>query len=440
MSANRGGAADLRTRIDAANREVVRRMVESTPVLVGVRPAGEVVPGLHPTTVLHAGPPIAWERMCEPQRRAVSGALVFEGLADCLEAAASLVAAGDIKLAPCHEHRSVGSMAGVISWSMPVLVVRNTTFGNEAFCHLYEHPSREKLSYGTYNAAIHANLKWQAEVLGPVLQAALSACGGVDLRALIARALAMGDECHSRSEAATALFALELAPALIESGVERRLVAQVLEFLRQSSQFALHVVMAACKASADAATGVAYSTVVTAIARNGVETGIRVSGLGDQWFTGPAGRITGLYFSGFGPDDGQADLGDSAITETVGLGAFAHAAAPWLALAKGDNVATALDCTERMRAITIGENWHFAIPWLNGRGVPVGIDVRLVLKYGRPPVLNTAVADRRGRGQIGLGQALVPLEAFRQALQAFAARYDPEGGITARNAVTDAGR
>lgn len=431
MVENCSGIADLRLQIDAANRETVRRMVESTPVLVAVRPAGEVVPELRPTTILHAGPPIAWERMCEPQRRAVCGALVYEGLADSIETAASLVGAGDIRLAPCHEHRSVGSMAGAISWSMPVLVVRNTTFGNEAFCHLYEHSRREKLSYGTYNTAIHTNLKWQAEVLGPVLDAALKACGGVDLRALIARALAMGDECHSRNEAATALFVLELAPALIESGAERRLVTQVLEFLRQSSQFALHVVMAACKASADAAAGVSYSTVVTAIARNGVETGIRVSGLGDRWFKGPAGRITGLYFSGFGPGDGQADLGDSAITETVGLGAFAHAAAPSLALVKGGNAATALDCTERMRTITVGENSHFPVPWLNGRGVPVGIDVRLVLKYVRPPVLNTAVADRRGRGQIGLGQALLPLEAFRQALQAFAARYGPEAGVTA---------
>lgn len=414
----------LKEQIAAANQEAVRRMVESLPVWAAVRKAGDAIPGMRPNLILHAGPPILWERMCEPQRNAVCGAVVYEGLASTVEQAAGMVAAGEVAIAPCHEHQTVGSMCGVTSWSMPVLVVRNKAFGNEACCHLYEHPGREKLSYGAYNERVHANLKWLEEVLGPVLHEGLQVAGELDLRSLIARALTMGDECHSRNFATTALFVVEFGPHLVECGAERRLVAQVLDFLRRSNQFALHLVMAACKVSADAATAIPYSTVVTAIARNGVETGIRVSGLANQWFTGPAGEIAGLYFSGYGPADGQADLGDSAITETVGLGAFAHAASPALALVKSSKAAVAVQFTEEMGAITVGENPNFAIPYVDARGAPVGIDIRLVLKTGVAPIINTAVAERHGRGQIGVGNTRAPLEAFEKALLAFANRYD----------------
>lgn len=415
--------SDLKDRIQAANTEVVRRMTESRPLWVDVRRAGDVVPGLHRSLILHAGPPIAWDRMCPPQRHAVCGAAVYEGLAHSLDEAGAMVAAGDIGLAPCHDHCTVGSMCGVTSFSMPVLVVRNETFGTEAYCHLYEHPDREKLSYGAYSPRVHDNLKWLEEVLAPALQGAVRASGGLDVRSQIARSLTMGDECHSRNFAGTALLVTELGPHLAALATEARVRGAVMDFLRRSTQFALHVVMAACKTVADAAAGVEYSTIVTAMARNGVETGIRVSGLGDQWFTGPAGEITGLYFSGYGPADAQADLGDSAITETVGLGAFAHAASPALALVKSPTARDALQFTEQMRAITAGENANFAIPYLDARGTPTGIDVRLVVETGMAPIIDTAMADRRGRGQIGVGNARAPMEAFKQALRAFAARY-----------------
>jgi hypothetical protein len=415
---------ELKEKIASANREVVRRMVESQPVWVDVRKAGEVIPGMRSTLILHAGPPIPWDRMCWPQRNAICGAVVYEGLARTVDEAAEMVRAGEVVLDPCHEHQAVGSMCGITSWSMPVLVVRNQPFGNLAFCHLYEHPGREKLSYGTYNDRVHANLKWLEEILGPVLQAAIRARGGVDARSLISRALTMGDECHSRNFASTTLLLAELAPQLADCGFERPLVRQVLGFLQQSTQFALHLVMAACKVSADAASGVPYSTVVTAIARNGVETGLRVSGLDGQWFTGPAGDISGLYFSGYGPEDGTPDLGDSAITETVGLGAFAHSASPALALVKSSTAAAAMRFTEDMRVISVGENPHLSIPYLDGRGSPIGIDARLVLKTRTAPIINTAVAQKRGEGQIGVGNARAPLEAFSKAIRAFADRYD----------------
>jgi hypothetical protein len=414
----------LKAKIASANQEVVRRMIESQPSWVDVQKAGDVVPRMRSTLILHAGPPIPWDQMCWPQRNAICGAVVYEGLARTAGDAAEMVRVGEIALAPCHEHQAVGSMCGVTSYSMPVLVVRNETFGNLAFCHLYEHPGREKLSYGTYNDRVHANLKWLEEVLGPILQAAIRARGGMDVRSLISRALTMGDECHSRNSASTALFIADLAPQLAECGIERSLLRQVLEFLQQSTQFALHLIMAACKASADAASGVPYGTVVTAIARNGVETGIRLSGLDGRWFTGPAGQISGLYFSGYDAEDGTPDLGDSAVTETVGLGAFAHAASPALALVKSPTASTALDFTEGMRVISVGENSHFSIPYLNGRGSPVGIDARLVVRTRTAPVIDTAVAEKRGGGQIGVGNAYAPLEAFHKAIRAFADRYD----------------
>lgn len=414
--------SDLKERINAANEEAARRMVESVPVWTDVRTAGETIPDMRRNSILHAGPPISWERMCVPQRNAVCGAVVHEGLASTLDEAAAMAAAGEIELAPCHHHRAVGSMCGVISFSMPVLVVRNKKFLNEAYCHIYEHPGREKLSYGAYNQRVATNLMWLQEVLAPTLGAVIRSLGELDIRSIIARALTMGDDCHSRNFASTAALVVEIAPEIARIGGAD--AARILHFLKQCSQFALHLVMAACKATADAAAGIPASTVVTALARNGVETGIRVSGLEDRWFTGPAGEITGLYFSGFGPQDSVADIGDSAITETAGLGAFAHAASPALALVKSDTCRDALEFTDRMRAITVIENPNFPIPYLDSRGTPTGIDVRLVVDRRTAPIINTAAADKLGRGQIGVGNATAPMQAFVDALRAFAEKYD----------------
>ena len=413
---------DLKARIDAANREAARRMIESVPVWTDIRKAGDTIPGMRPNLILHAGPGISWDRMCGPQKTAVCGAAVHEGLARTLDTAAKMVAAGEIEISPCHEHRAVGSMCGVTSYSMPVLVVHNKTFGNEAYCNIYEHPEREKLSYGTYNKRVAANLDWLQQVLAPVLGATIRSMGELDLRSIIARALTMGDECHSRNLSSTAALVLEIAPNLVRTG--RSEVAEVLDFLRQCGQFALHLVMAACKSTADAAAGIPNSTIVIALARNGVDTGIRVSGLGNRWFTGPAGKITGLFFSGFEPADSVADIGDSAITETVGLGAFAHAAAPALALVKATSAREALAFTDQMRAITVAENPNYPIPYIDSRGTPTGIDIRLVVETRTTPMINTAAADKRGRGQIGVGNATAPMKAFTDALRAFAAEYD----------------
>jgi hypothetical protein len=265
------------------------------------------------------------------------------------------------------------------------------------------------------------NLKWIDEVAAPILKALVEKMGPLNLNRIISKALIMGDELHSRNAAATALFVLEAAPHLVELSVNKKALAEVVDFIQRSDQFFAHFAMVACKIAADAANGIEYSTVVTAIARNGVEAGIRVSSLPEQWFTGPAGFIEGLFFSNFSAEDAQLDVGDSAITETTGLGAFAHAASPSLALTKG-NTDMAIKYTNEMREICVGNNPNYGIPILGGKGSPVGIDIRKVLDTGITPVINTGIAHKQG-GQIGVGNSRVPLEAFKKALVAFRKKY-----------------
>ena len=413
--------SDLRTKIEEANRKAVQRMIDSQPTWIDVRKAIEVCPGLKKNMIMHAGPPITWDKMAPPQKNAVKGAVIYEGLTSTMDEADHLVASGKVELSPCHEHSTVGSMCGVTSPSMPVLVVKNEMFGNEGYVLIYESPERERLTFGSFGDRVIKNLKWIDEVGAPVLKALVAKIGLVDLNRIIARALTMGDELHSRNFASTALFCLEVTPYLIDLDFPKKMLVEVADFMKRSDQFFLHFVMAACKVTADASNGIEYSTLVTAIARNGVEVGIRVSGLPGTWFTGPAGPIEGLFFAGYTADDAQPDTGDSAITETTGLGAFAHAASPSLALIKG-HVDMAIKYTNEMREICVSNKPNYGIPVLGGKGTPVGIDIRKVLDTGIPPVINTGIAHKQG-GQIGVGNSRVPLEAFKKALVAFRKRY-----------------
>ena len=410
---------ELKKKIDEANQEAVNRMINSKLVWVDVHPAIEVIPGMKKNLILHAGPPITFKRMCRPQKNAVIGAVIYEGLASTEEEVDELCASGEICLEPCHEHKTVGSMCGVTSASMNVLVVKNETYGNSSFCLIYESPERERLSFGVNSEAVLENIRWIDSNIAVGLRAGLKEAGSsIDLKHIIARALTMGDELHSRNFASTALFSLELMPYLIRSSVDNQIKQDVADFVRRSDQFFLHFVMAAGKAIADAAKNVKYSSIVTAIARNGVEVGIKVSGLGEQWFTGPAGIIEGLFFNPYGPEDAQADLGDSAITETSGLGGLAHAASPSLAIIKSGDANDALRITEEMRLICFSQNPNFGIPIQNGAGAPVGIDIRKVMNTGILPLIDTGIAHKEG-GQIGVGNARAPKEAFKKALEAF---------------------
>ncbi|WP_182880079.1 DUF1116 domain-containing protein [Microbispora sp. H10949] len=406
-------------RRERANATAVGRMLSARPMLSGVRPAREAL-GLEAGSFFHAGPPITWERASGPMRGALVGAMLFEGLAATPEEAAERLASGaGITLDSCHHHRTVGPMAGVVSPSMWMLEVTDAEHGGTAYCSLNEGLGKV-LRYGAYGPEVIERLRWMGEVLGPVLAAALERCGPLDLRTLIAQALQMGDELHNRNRAATSLLVREIAPAVVEAAPGR--AAEVLRFINGNDHFFLNAGMAAAKAAADAARGVPGSSLVVAMARNGTDFGIQVSGLGDRWFTGPAGVPDGLYLGGYGPDDANPDIGDSTITETTGLGGFAMAAAPAIVRFVGGEVADAVAATTSMYEITLAEHPAFQIPGLGFRGTPAGIDVALVARTGVLPVVNTGIAGRvAGTGQVGAGLVSPPAGVFTAALDALAA-------------------
>jgi len=411
--------------INEANATAVGRMISARPMLTGVGAARDVIPGMRDRLLLHAGPPIEWQRMSGPMRGAIIGALLFEGLAATEQEATELVAAGEIDFEPCHHHQAVGPMAGVTSASMAVYVVETAETGavQRSFSNLNEGYGKV-LRYGAFAPEVLDKLRWMNEVMAPLLASALNALGGIDLRALVAEALHMGDEGHNRNKAGSLIFTKLLAPAVTEASDDRAAAAEVVRFLGDNALSVLNPVMAACKAMADAAHGVEGSTVVTAMARNGTDFGIRVSGMGDDWFTAPAATPDGLYFSGFTSDDANPDIGDSTITETAGIGAFAMAAAPAIVTFVSGTPRDALNATLEMYDITVGEHQHFTIPQLDFRGSPVGIDLRKVVELGVTPRVNTGIAHREaGVGQVGAGLVRPPVAIFEQALNAFADRY-----------------
>ena len=398
-----------------ANAEVLKRMQDSETFLTGVGKALDVVPGMRKNLILHAGPPITWERMCGPAQGAIIGALIYEGLAKDVEAAKKLAASGDIDFEPNHHHQSVCPMAGIMSPSMPVFIVHNKKYGNYAYTNMNEGLGR-CLRFGAYSPEVIERLKWMEEVLGPVLKAALEKSGGIDWKALVIQALQMGDDCHNRNRAATALFAKQVGQFIADTSSSKEDITKVFAFINGNEHFAINITMAMCKAVADSAHNVPGSTIVTAMTRNGVDFGIRISGLGDQWFTAPANTPKGLYFPGFTENDANPDIGDSTITETIGIGGFAMASAPAIVQFVGGSYKDAVNFTMEMYEITAAENKNFQIPTLDFRGTPTGIDLLKVLETGSVPRINTGMAHKEpGIGQVGAGLVTAPLECFKKA-------------------------
>jgi hypothetical protein len=405
--------------IEQANELALERMLAVRPHWIDVVPAGEALPELAgERLLLHAGPPIAWESMCGPMRAGIVGAALLEGWAATPAAAERMAGAGEIAFSPCHHHDAVGPMAGIISASMPLIVAEDAATGRRAYSNLNEGAGR-CLRYGALGDDVMQRLRWMSERLGPSLRAALGELGEpIDLKSITAQALQMGDECHSRNVASSALLTRALAPGLARhaelGGIE------ALEFLRTNDYWFLNFSMVASKLGTAAGHGVAGSTVVTTFARNGVEVGIRVSGIGDGWFTAPAAAIDGLYFPGYGPADANPDIGDSAIAETYGLGGFAIAAAPAIVGFVGGTVAEAIRTSEDMATITVGRHREYQLPVLGFAGSPVGIDIRKVADTGVEPVITTGIAHREpGIGQIGAGLTRAPMACFTGALAAF---------------------
>ena len=407
-------------KIEKANQKVMEIILAGTPKLVGLDVARNVIPGMTEDTILHAGPPITWDRMCGPMRGGVMAGLVYEGRAATIEEAEKLASSGKIQYAPCHEHGAVGPMAGIVTPSMPVMIIRNEKFGNTAYCTLNEGLGKV-LRYGAFGDEVTKRLKWMETVLYPVLKAALAHSGPIDLKNLIAQALHMGDEVHNRNRAGTSLLYRALAPAIVATCANQDDAVAVLNFINGNDHFFLNLSMPACKATLDAARNVKGSSIAVVMARNGTEFGIQLAGTGGLWFTAPAEVPDALYFAGFTKADANPDIGDSAITETGGLGGFAIAAAPAIVQFVGGAAADALRYTLSMYEITAGESRMYQIPALDFRGTPTGIDVRKVVEKNLVPVIDTGVAHKQaGVGQVGAGIVSAPMGPFAQAYDALA--------------------
>ena len=407
--------------LEEANTAALERLLAVRPQLVDVVPARDVIPGFDQGMFLHAGPPVEWDDCSGPLRGALIGAMLYEGLADHPDAAVEL--GPSLELSPCHHHRSVGPMAGVISSSMPVAVVADGAGTGVAYATLNEGLGKV-LRYGAFGDEVIERLGWMERVLGPTLQDVLRRHGPIDLQALIAQALQMGDDGHNRNRAVTSLFLREIGSYLVEGdGVPVAERAEVFRFIDGNDHFLLNLVMAAGKVAADAASGVAGSSLVTTMARNGTEFGIRLSGTGDRWFTAPAPVVDGLYLGSYTADDAGRDIGDSTITETVGLGGFAMAAAPAIVGFVGGTAVEAVDRTLAMYEITLAEHPAYRIPFLEARGTPTGIDATLVVRSGVLPQINTGIAGKEpGTGMVGAGLVEAPMACFAAGVRSLAGR------------------
>jgi hypothetical protein len=407
--------------IQEANQIAFKKLGAAQPVWVDVLSAKDALK-LDEKTLLHAGPPVQWMNMCIPMQGAVVAALKYEGLATTDEEARQLAASGKINFAPCHSRGAVGPMTGIISASMPLIVVKNTTDGNFAYATFNE-GAGDVARFGAHTENTVKRLKWIEQTLAPLMKKAiLSVQGGLNLKVLIAQALNMGDELHMRNNASTSIFLKAMIGKIVAQATVMQPLVEVSQFLTTNNdQFFLNFAMAAMKACCDAADGVPHSTLVTAMARNGVDIGIKVSGIPGQWFTAPAADVKGLYFTGYTVNDANKDIGDSAIMETGGAGGFAMAAGSAIVKFLGaGSYQDALNYTLEMYEITMGESSDFTIPNMEFRGTPLGIDVIKVVETGILPVINTAIASRKaGGGMIGAGVARAPLPMFINAIKAF---------------------
>jgi hypothetical protein len=408
--------------VESANQTAYSNYLAAQPVLIGIGVARAEVPGLRERMLLHAGPPISWNEMCGPMQGAVIGAILYEGWAADVAAARRLADSNAIAFEPAHHHASVGPMAGIISPSMPVWMVENAAGSNRAYCNMNEGLGKA-LRFGANGPEVIKRLHWMADVMAPAIGAALAKLGPLELKPLMAQALQMGDEGHNRNAAASSLFLKKLVPAALSCRFDQAAMAEAITFIAGNDHFFLNLSMAACKVMLDTAHGVRNGSMVTAMSRNGVRFGIRLSGTGERWFEAPAPVVHGLYFPSYGPEHAAPDMGDSSITETAGLGGFAMATAPAIVQFVGGTPQDAIANTREMTHITLGRNNGFTLPAMNFTGTPAGIDARKVLDTNIAPIINTGIAHREaGVGQIGAGITRAPLECFTQAIVALAQR------------------
>ncbi|MHA1214902.1 MAG: DUF1116 domain-containing protein [Candidatus Hodarchaeales archaeon] len=415
---------DIKKKIDEANSEAIKRMEAVQPVLVDIElNAINVIPGMDEKTILHAGPPIDWERMCGPMKGSIAGILVYEGLANDLEEGYELAASGEIKFDCNHDHDTVGPMTGITAPHQPVFVLEDPTTKKKAYCTINEGRGKV-LRFGGWGEDVLKRLIWMKETLAPTLKKAINHSKGIDIKAIISESLHMGDEAHNRNRSGTYLFMSEITPHLLDTS-DTDITKEVFLFLKENADiFHLNLSMPHSKLIADAARDIDYCTLVVAMARNGTDIGIQVSGLGRQWLTSPATMVDGLYFPGYSEKDACPDLGDSTISEVIGIGGFSMAASPAIVSFVGGTADDAVTRTKRMYEITAGTSGTFTIPFLNFKGSPVGIDIRKVVELNETPLINTGIAHKEaGIGQIGAGLTAAPMGMFQEALRIFGRKY-----------------
>lgn len=415
----------IKEKIKEANSDAIAKMNTINPILVDIQPAIDVIPNMTQKTILHAGPPIEWERMSGPVKGAIAGILVYEGLANTVEEGYNMAASGEITFAPNHDHDAVGPMTGITAAHQPVFILEDRGTKKRSYCTLNEGRGKV-LRFGGWGDEVLAKLEWMRDILAPVLKKAIQHSNGIDIKRIIAESLHMGDEGHNRNRSASLLFLTDLVPHLLDTESDGQRVKEVFNFIKENADiFHLNLSMPHSKLIADAARDIEYCTLVTALARNGTDTGIQVSATGRQWFSAPAPMVDGLYFPGYGMDDACPDLGDSTISETIGIGGFCMASAPAIVNFVGGTAQDAVRRTELMYEISAGRNPAFTIPYLDFRTVPAGIDIRKVLDANQPPLINTGIAHKEaGVGQIGAGLTEAPMAIFVQAIKTYAKKYN----------------
>jgi len=407
--------------IDEANKKAVERILSAECTLVDISPAIKAIPGFKSNLITHAGPPIEWKRMCQPQKLSIIHLIIYEGLADTPKKAERLVETGDVKIEPNHNYGNVSGMCGATSASLPVFVIKNKVHGNIA----YNWQQTDITAFGDKYEK-NKEIQFVQEILAPVMKATIKETGGVNIKELLAKGLQMGDELHGSFEACRGILMNWILPHIVKTGFPKETLVQVGEYFlsREGRWYCGNLMMGACKAMMDPARDIKYSTIVTAMSRNGVDFGIQISSLGNRWFTGPAGAIKGFTFPGYKQEDSTPDIGDSAISETRGLGGTATPASPSHARFMGESFQNAVNHTKLMREVSVAEDPMFRIPYLDFAGVPVGIDMRKVVETGIVPKINTAMAHKEGgHSMIGVGVANAPIECFKEALKAFIEKY-----------------
>lgn len=415
----------IQEKIKAANDYVLERMQESDPYWIGMQPAIDCVPGVHEKMIFHSGPEIAWEDMCETQRQGGVNGVLYEGYAKTEEEARKLLASGAVEFHAGNDYHMVIPGSGIATPSMTLNIVEDRHTGVLGYCAPFEGPNRGGLAgWGVYNEAIHKHLDNMHDNLGPAFDSVLKKAGGIGLKRMITRGVEMGDELHSRQDACGLMLTNELVKLLYDSDLDKNMKDQCIELIYGTVRFFHPLGMAAGMSLLEGIRDVPYSTVVTAMMGNGVTYGIKIAGLGNEWFTAPAPMLEGSYVStDIDMNDVLPWIGDSCMLEACGLGGSAAAAAPAVMRAQNLTMQDGVERSMEVAQITLANHRYYLVPALDYQGTPLGIDMRKVLKTGIQPVVHGGMMSKSGR-RLGAGVAHVPMECFEKACLAFGEKYD----------------